>query len=335
MRVGISGYGLAGRTFHAPLIAALGHEIVGVLTSNAERIAQLHNDSPSAVLVERIDQLLDLELDLLVVATANHLHKEQALAAIARSIPVVIDKPFALSLADTKEILGAARSADVLVTSFFNRLWDSDTLTAADALRSGAIGTPFRFESRFERFRPELRPGAWRENSDLALGGGIHFDLQPHLLSTAIHLFGPAELVSASIRSIRGSGDDDVHLTLKHESGVDSYLSASAIQGSPGPRIRLSGSGGSLIVKDLDPQENLLRSGVFPFAGQWEVDTSSPSELHRGDQSASFAGLPGNYSLFYREVFDYLQGDTELTVTPELILSVAAIIDQARESSFR
>ncbi len=334
MRVGISGYGLAGRTFHAPLIAAQGHEIAGVLTTSSERTAQLQEDFPGSSALSTIDQLLDLDLDLLVVATANHLHKEQALAAIARGIPVVVDKPFALSVIDTREILDAAESAGVLVTTFFNRLWDSDTLTAASVIADGSIGTAFRCESRFERFRPELRPGAWRE-SGAANGGGLLFDLQPHLLSTALHLFGPAELVSASVRSIRGSGDDDVHLTLKHTSGVDSYLSASAIIGAPGPRLRLSGSKGSLIVADLDPQEDLLRRGERPVNESWSLDTRSETILVEGDKSKSYPSLPGNYGHFYSEVFSSVTSGTPLTVTHDLILSVATIIDLAREISVR
>ena len=334
MRVGISGYGLAGRTFHAPLIASLGHEIVGVLTNSPERVEHVAVDFPTCQVFSTFDQLLALELDLVVIATSNTLHKEQALAAIEGGIAVVVDKPFALSLNDTNEILSAADKAGVLVTTFFNRLWDSDTLTAAKAIADNTIGKPFRFESRFERFRPELRPGAWRENSARD-GGGLLFDLQPHLLSTSLHLFGPADLVGASVRSIRGSGDDDAVLTLKHESGVDSYLSASAIMGSPGPRIRLSGDRGSLIVNELDPQEDLLRRGERPNDGIWSSDTRSKTFLARGESVEPYGAIAGNYGEFYREVFSALNSGTSLTVTHQLIRSVATIIDQAREISVR
>jgi predicted dehydrogenase len=334
MRVGISGYGLAGRTFHAPLIASLGHEIVGVLTNSPERADHVAIDFPSCSVLSTFDQLLDLELDLVVIATANTLHKEQALAAIERGVAIVVDKPFALSLKDTNEILSAADKAGVLVTTFFNRLWDSDTLTAAKAMGDETLGKVFRFESRFERFRPELRPGAWRESSARD-GGGLLFDLQPHLLSTALHLFGPGDLVGASVRSISGSGDDDAVLTVKHASGVDSYLSASAIMGSPGPRIRLSGDRGSMIVDDLDPQEELLRKGEKPVHGTWNLDTRSTTVIVQGENVVAYDSLPGNYGEFYREVFAAIETGSPLTVTHQLIRSVATIIDQARELSFR
>lgn len=131
-------------------------------------------------------------------------------------------------------------------------------------ISDGVIGKIFRLESRFERFRKEINPGSWRENQEASEGGGILLDLQPHLLSTALDWFGPAELVSSSLNSIRGGVDDDSVLVLKHASGVDSYLSASAIVGSPGPRVRLIGDKGALIISDLDPQEAILRSGVYP-----------------------------------------------------------------------
>ncbi|MEY3795225.1 MAG: hypothetical protein RLZZ120_336, partial [Actinomycetota bacterium] len=254
MRVGIAGYGLAGRSFHGPLLKGTGFEVAAILTTNSTRARQAKEDFPLVKIVESFADLLRQDLDLVVIATANKAHAEQALAAIEAGIPVVIDKPAARTVAETQAIFAAADKAAVPVTVFYNRIWDSDALTIKKVIAQGLIGKAFRLDSRFERFRPQLNPASWRENESPENGGGLLLDLQTHLISTALNWFGPAQLTSAQIRSIRGNSEDDVVLTLKHDCGVDSYLSASAIAGNPGPRIRLLGTEGALVIEDLDPQ---------------------------------------------------------------------------------
>lgn len=335
LRVGISGYGLAGRYFHGALLASVGFQVVGAVTSNPERIKDLHEDFPEATAVASIDALLDLGLDLLVVASANTAHATDAIAGLRRKVPVVVDKPMGRTLQETIEIINVSIEENVPVTTYFNRLWDSDILSLKQALSKGVIGNPFRFDSRFERFRPEPNPQSWREKSSAADGGGNLLDLQPHLVSTALHLFGPAQLVHSSVRSIRGYADDDVVLVLKHENGVDSYLSASAIVGAPGPRIRLNGTQGSIIVNDLDPQEPLLRNGKRPVNGIWNEDTRSKVEVHRGEIVENYPSLPGNYAAFYGQVRLALRGEAEWPVSTAFVIEVAKIIDDAREISIR
>jgi scyllo-inositol 2-dehydrogenase (NADP+) len=333
-RVGIAGYGLAGRYFHAPLLKAAEFDVVGTLTTKPDRKADAISDFPEISVVESIEELLKLNLDLLVVASANNAHASQAIAGLKAGVPVVVDKPMGRTLKETKEIVDFSKQVNVPVTTYFNRKWDSDALTIKKIIKEGTLGNIFRLDSRFERFKPELTPGSWRESQTASEGGGNLLDLQPHLVSTALDWFGPAELISSSVRSIRGGSDDDITLVLKHESGVDSYLSASAINGAPGPRIRVTGDKGSLIINDLDPQEPLLRSGKYPKGGQWSESTKSEAFLHLGDKVISYPSVDGNYSLFYIQVKQALSGGV-WPVTTDEALSVAEIIDKAREISFR
>ena len=333
-RVGIAGYGLAGRYFHAPLLKAAEFDVVGTLTTKPDRKAAAISDFPEISVVESIEELLKLNLDLLVVASANNAHASQAIAGLKAGVPVVVDKPMGRTLKETKEIIDFSKQVNVPVTTYFNRKWDSDALTIKKIIKEGTLGNIFRLDSRFERFKPELTPGSWRESQTASEGGGNLLDLQPHLVSTALDWFGPAELISSSVRSIRGGSDDDITLVLKHKSGVDSYLSASAINGAPGPRIRVTGDKGSLIINDLDPQEPLLKSGKYPKGGQWSESTKSEAFLHLGDKVISYPSVDGNYSLFYIQVKQALSGGV-WPVTTDEALNVAEIIDKAREISFR
>ena len=334
LRVGIAGYGLAGRVFHAPLLKGVGFDVVGVLTTNPERKASAESDFPGVKVVEGIEQLLELDLNLLVIATPNSVHASQAIAGLKAGIPVVVDKPMGRTLKETEEIIQASKQFNTPVTTFFNRKWDSDALTIKKIINEGVIGNIFRLESRFERFRETINPESWRENQNASEGGGNLLDLQPHLLSTALDWFGPAELVSSSINSIRGGADDDTVLVLKHASGVDSYLSASTIIGSPGPRIRLIGDKGALIINDLDPQETMLRNGLYPKGGVWGESTKSKAFIHRGDEITEYQSVDGNYGQFYIQVKEALSGGSWPVSTDEA-LNVAKIIDLARQNSIR
>jgi predicted dehydrogenase len=333
-RVGIAGYGLAGRFFHAPLLKGAGFSIVGALTTNAERKKNAEVDFPEISVVSTIEDLLKLDLDLLVVASANNAHAQLAIAGLKAGVPTVVDKPMGRTLAETQSIIDVANQTGVAVSTYFNRKWDSDALTIKKIIKDGTLGNIFRLDSRFERFRPELTAGSWREESSAADGGGNLLDLQPHLISTALDWFGPATLIASSVRSIRGAADDDISILLKHQSGVDSYLSASAINGAPGPRIRLTGDKGSLVITDLDPQEAMLREGLYPEGGSWKAGAKSAAYLQFGDEKTPYECVDGNYAEYYNQVKKALVGG-DWPVSTDEALMVADLIDQAREKSFR
>ena len=330
LRVGIAGYGLAGRYFHAPLLKGCGFEVVTVLTSNHLRASHALEDFPDIKVVTTMQELLSHNLDLVVVASANLAHAEQAAAALKAGIPVVVDKPMGRNLVETKSIVELSDSLGVPVTTFFNRRWDSDALTIKKVLASGVLGQIHRMDSRFERFRPDVNKDSWRENMSAEDGGGQLLDLQPHLISTAIDWFGKCELVTATVRAIRGAADDDSVLVLRHDSGVMSYLSASAVVGAPGPRIRILGSKGALVINDLDPQEALLRAGKFPAGGIWSEPTTSVAHIHRGNEVEEIQGIAGNYAMFYTAVASAISNGTAWPVSNDDALLVASIIDQAR-----
>ena len=330
LRVGIAGYGLAGRYFRAPLLKGCGFEVVTVLTSNQLRASHALEDFPDIKVVTTMQELLSHNLDLVVVASANLAHAEQAAAALKAGIPVVVDKPMGRNLVETKSIVELSDSLGVPVTTFFNRRWDSDALTIKKVLASGVLGQIHRMDSRFERFRPDVNKDSWRENMSAEDGGGQLLDLQPHLISTAIDWFGKCELVTATVRAIRGAADDDSVLVLRHDSGVMSYLSASAVVGAPGPRIRILGSKGALVINDLDPQEALLRAGKFPAGGIWSEPTTSVAHIHRGNEVEEIQGIAGNYAMFYTAVASAISNGTPWPVSNDDALLVASIIDQAR-----
>src|SRR5437588_979856 len=148
LRVAIVGYGLAGRFFHAALIAATRDlELVSVVTANPVRREQVIAEHPRATPVPTLDGLWDLTLpDLLVVATPNSSHVMVASAALERGIAVVIDKPLAITAPEAEALVDRAERAGVLLTVFQNRRWDTDQLTLRRLIEEGALGSITRYE---------------------------------------------------------------------------------------------------------------------------------------------------------------------------------------------
>ncbi|HKN93111.1 MAG TPA: Gfo/Idh/MocA family oxidoreductase, partial [Thermoleophilaceae bacterium] len=232
LRAGIAGYGLAGEVFHAPLVDVVdGIEVAGIVTTNAERAGRARAAFPDAAVVPSVDELWDA-IDVLVVAAPNRAHLPLALSAFERGVPVVMDKPMASSLEEAEQMVDAGGGR---LTVFQNRRFDGDFLTLR--ARLGELGQITRFESRFERFRPEVGSG-WRELADSAEGGGLLLDLGAHLVDQARVLFGDPLTVYAELERRRPGAEveDDVFLALEHEGGVRSHLWMSAVAPLYGPR---------------------------------------------------------------------------------------------------
>jgi scyllo-inositol 2-dehydrogenase (NADP+) len=334
--VGIAGYGLAGRSFHAPLIAATGGlTVAAVVTGSRERAAAAGLEHPGARVVADLGELWD-EIDLLVVATPNLAHVPLAQAAIDRQIAVVVDKPMALDARSAARLGARATSAAVPLSVFHNRRWDSDLLTLRRLLSGGELGTVLRFESRFERWRPDGPAQLWRAGS-VADGGGQLLDLGTHLIDQALLLFGPVTSVYAEIATVRPGheSEDDVFLALSHHSGVISHLRASAITAAPGPRLRVLGSTGAFVIESLDSQEDALRAGRRPDDGSaWGVEPlSNWGTLVRGDDSVPVTPEPGDWPAFYLQMEAHLRGRGPVPVDPADAVLGLTVLEAARESA--
>jgi scyllo-inositol 2-dehydrogenase (NADP+) len=271
--------------------------------------------------------------DLLVVAAPNDAHEPLALAGVGLGKAVVVDKPMALTSGAAQRVVDAATAAGTVLTVFQNRRWDSDLLTLRRLLGDGSLGAVHRFESRFERWRPQPREGSWREALPYEDGGGLLLDLGSHLVDQALHLFGPAEHVYAEVAARRGGADDDGFVAITHADGVVSHLWAGALAGSPGPRLRVLGSAGAYVVEPLDGQEDELReTGHLPVGG-WPVPPERWGRLARGDDVAPVPSEPGRWDLFYPAVALAVRGEGPVPVDPADAVRTLRTLEAARESA--
>ena len=339
IRTAVIGYGLAGSVFHAPLIDAVeGLELTAVVTSNVERAEAARVRYPGVRVYANAQELwVDAhELDLVVVAAPNNAHAPLALTAIEAGLAVVIDKPLAVSAADGERVRVAASIAGVLASVFQNRRWDGDALTLRALLADGSLGDVHRFESRFERWRPQVNTGAWREGADPAAAGGLLFDLGSHLIDQALNFFGPVTRVYAEVRPVRPAAqvDDDVFVALTHAGGVVSHLWASATAADLGPRFRVLGAKGSYIKYGLDVQEAALRAGGGPRDADWGAEgEASWGRLGTPGVTRAVPTLAGRYEAFYEGIRDSLLTGVAPPVLLAEAIAVLRVIEAARASA--
>ncbi|MFI5842433.1 Gfo/Idh/MocA family oxidoreductase [Catenuloplanes sp. NPDC051500] len=333
VRVGLLGFGLGGRVFHAPLIAATpGLELSAIVTGNADRQAAAHGAYPGAAIVRDLDTLLaGGGIDLVVVATPNAQHVPQARAVIDAGLPVVVDKPFAPTAAEGRDLIEAAQTAGVALTVFQNRRWDGDLLTVRKLLDDGVLGSVHRFESRFEVWKPALKEGSWKEES--APGAGVLYDLGAHVIDQALLLFGPAEVEHAELGVVRSGSavPDDAFVALRHLTGVRSHLWMSRLAAQPGPRFRVLGSAAAYVKHGLDGQEAALAAGGDPAAPGWGA--GSPGLLGAGDAVEPVETEPGAYPAFYAGVAAALLEGAPVPVDPAGPLATLEIIEDAMRVS--
>jgi scyllo-inositol 2-dehydrogenase (NADP+) len=340
IRTGIIGYGLSGRVFHAPFIAAnprFSLEIVA--TSHAGRQTVARSQHPAVETVNTPGELIARGLDLVILASPAHAHLEQGLAALAAGSAIVVDKPFAASVAEAELLIAAAEVAGRPLMVYQNRRWDGDFLTLKKLLAEGALGTVHRFESTFERWSPGLRD-RWQDTTTSATGAGITFDLGSHLIDQALQLFGPATIADAELSILREGGvsDDEAFISLRHTRGVRSHLTISRFAGQNGPRFRVLGDRSAFTSYGLDSQEPLLGAGGSPADPGFGIESEdSWGTLGiTGSEEEPVTKVPterGNYAAFYEGAAAAIRDGAPLPVDPRDALETLRIIEGVHDFS--
>jgi predicted dehydrogenase len=327
--VGVIGYGLAGRAFHAPYVRATpGMALRAIVTRDP---AKVHADLPAMRVVPDVTALLsEPGIDLVVVASPDALHAEHAIAALEAGKHVLIDKPFATSLAEARRVAEAGNAANRQVTVFQNRRWDSDFRTLQRLIAEGALGEIVQFESHFDRWRP-TPTGLWKE----AREGGAWLDLGPHLVDQALVLFGRPDGVSLDLATIRGGAPspDYFHAVLRYERHRV-ILHATKLAAQHGLRFAVHGTRASWIKHGSDPQEAATLAGRAPEGEDWGLDPIEGA-LTIGEDGAmsSVPNERGDYRLFWQALAAAIRGEGANPVPASQAITVMEVLDAGLRSA--
>jgi predicted dehydrogenase len=330
IRVGLVGFGFVSKTFHAPLLLETdGYEITAVSSSRPDDVL---------VVLPNVDVVADPtelathpDIDLVVVASPNETHAPLAEAAMRAGRNVVVDKPFTITVAEARHLAAVAKEKKVMLSVFQNRRWDSDFLTVQNAIRDNLVGRVVLFESRIDRYRPEVRD-RWREKP--GPGAGLLYDLGPHLIDQALVLFGIPDSVQATLAKQRRGGktDDFFQLVLRYGEMVATLGAGSLVSGGSA-RFAVHGDRASMVKQKPDIQEDQLRAGMLPGSPGWGMDPDD-AVLYNGatGETRPLKAERGDQRGYYVALRKALLGNAPNPVPPEQGATVMAIIEAAFRS---
>ncbi|MBS9402954.1 oxidoreductase [Halomonas sp. TRM85114] len=332
LNVGLVGYGMAGKTFHAPLIEATPTlELTAVVSGDADKVKA---DLPSVDVLPKAAMLFArTDIDLVVIVTPNSTHFSLAKAALGAGKHVVVDKPVTISLSEARLLKSLAINAERMLSVFHNRRWDSDFLALQEVIASGELGRVASLESRFDRFRPVV-PDRWRERRQP--GSGLWYDLGPHLLDQAVLLFGMPKAIFVELGSLRdGAQVDDDFLAMLAYERKRVVLQAGTLIAEETPRFRVNGTRGSFVKFGLDPQESWLKEGRRPTT-YWGVDPW-PGRLMLENGEAGFIERraptpPGDYLAYYAGIASALLEGTPPPVSIDDAIGVMTLLELGLDS---
>lgn len=340
IRTGIIGFGLSGRVFHAPFINVVeGYELTKISTSRPENIKLIEERYPvTAVVPDGKGIIDDPEIDLVIVTSPNTDHFRWAREALLAGKHVAVEKPFTVNVAEADELIDISRRHKKILTVYHNRRFTSDTKTVKKLLDSGILGSVHDYESHFDRYRSQPRPGgAWREEP--LPGSGIFYDLGSHLIDQVLWFFGMPQAVTAEINSQRPWAKADDHFDVRlHYPTFTATLKSGMLCKIPGPTYMIHGTNGSFVKYGLDVQEATLDGGAIPQGKDWGRE---PEDIW-GTINVDYNGVKiqgkvesehGDYREYFINLRDAICGRAEIAVKPEEARNVMKIIELAFQSS--
>lgn len=332
LNVGLIGFGLSGRYFHAPFLSINPRFKLKTAVERSKNEAQEFD--PAIENARSIDELLaDESIDVVFICTPNDTHFQYAMDALENGKHVVIEKPFSATEEEAKQLVALAKEKGLILTAYQNRRWDSDFLTIKKILAEGKLGDVVEYECRYDRFRPVVPTESWKEKK-VDVGGNL-YNLGPHLLDQALVLFGAPETVTATVSTVRPNSeiDDYFDVRLGYPDKLV-ILKSSLMVYDNLLRYTIHGTNGSFLKGGLDVQEETLRKNILPNQEPWGVE---PEDRWGKLSSPYFTGIieseAGNYTPFYDNVYEAIVEGAELAVKPEEILRTCRVIDLAFRSS--
>jgi scyllo-inositol 2-dehydrogenase (NADP+) len=351
IRTAVLGYGFAGRIFHSPFIAAVpGLELSAIVQRHGDNAAA---DYPKTRILRSVEEAFDdPAIDLIVVGTPNETHFELAKAALLAGKHVVVDKPFAPTSAEARELIVLAQERGKVIAPFHNRRLDGDFVTVQKIVAEGTLGRVTQVISHYDRYRPLQRAGTWKEAGGRS--NGLLWDLGPHLVDQALALYGAPKFITANVRSERDvtNIDDAFDIVLDYVladgRGLRYACHSTMIGAEAAPRFRVHGTHGSYVKYGMDVQEAALLAGERPprvgSSTVWLAepesgwgtltlapDPAEPTKLERHKVPTEV----GDYRHFYESVRDAILGVSPLAIPAEDGYRTIRLLELAVQSSER
>ncbi|UAY56167.1 Gfo/Idh/MocA family oxidoreductase [Arachidicoccus terrestris] len=323
-------YGMSGKVFHAPFLAAhKGFELTAVLERHHKNA---QNDYPGIRSYDRIEDLLaDASIELVVVNTPNNLHYEQAKAALEAGKHVLVEKPICTRAEELQTLFTVADKVGKQILFYQNRRWDSDYQNMLSAINEYDFGHIHEAHFRFDRYNLKLSPKTFKETPIDA--SGIQYDLIPHVLDQAIALFGIPEKFYKRLSKLRPESqvDDFCSIQLSYRDNLEVYVVASLVTAELPAAFRFYAQKGSYEKWRSDVQEDQLKAGIRPLDADFGNPPANMPGLITVEQDFTLTQLkvpelPSNYLGLFDAVYQTLSTGAPYPVTREQIMTQIKIL---------
>lgn len=335
IRVGIAGFGMSGKIFHAPFLHADDRfQIKRVYERSKERSKE---EYPYVEVVRSFEELLVDDIDLIVISTPNSEHYTMAKQALKRGMSVIVEKPVAIHVEEAQELQKIAKANNVLFTVYQSRRLDGDFLTVKELIQNETLGELLDYEAHFDRFVRTVSSKAWKATG--GKGVNILYDLGVHIIDQAYVLFGMPNAVYADFRKQRATTKDlDNFNVILYYDQLRVVLSAGQLVLRQGPHYRLNGRKGSFVKYGMDVQEQALVDGQRPPQDKWGMEPESAYGILYLDQGGHVSHETikthrGDYGFYYDNIYKAMTEGEELLVKPEEAIQVLMIIEAAEKSA--
>lgn len=335
IRVGISGFGMSARVFHAPFLDVDPRfRITKVYERSSEKSKEIYKD---VEVVHEYDLLLTEDIDLVVICTPNQWHYSMAKVALLKGKNVIVEKPMTATYQEALELCELAKSQNVMFTVYQNRRWDGDFLTLKKLIDEGRLGDIVDYETRFNRYVSGKSSKQWKATG--GQGVNVLYDLGVHLIDQAVTLLGFPSSIYADLRTEREvSNSVDYFMVILNYDHLQVKVYASELALGRFPNFAVWGSKGAFVKCGTDVQERSLINGMKPnddcFGEDSEEFYGVLTQYRDGEITSEIIETEkGQYQKFYDNIYDVLTYKDDLVIKPEFCAKVIHLLELAEKSS--
>ncbi len=332
INTGLLAYGMSGKVFHAPFVSTHpGFNLKGIVERN-QKLAQ--KDYPEIISYNSVEELLnDKLIDLVIINTPNNTHYKYAKQALNAGKHILVEKPFTATTQQAKELFSLAKSVGKKALVYQNRRYDSGFNAVKKVIESGKLGKLVEVHFRYDRYRNEISPKAFKE--ELVEATGLQYDLGPHLLDQAIALFGKPEKFNKILSKNRANTkvDDYFAIQLTYPNELTVFLTASMLVADIPAAFVVNGMMGSFSKNHADVQEGQLLKGMKPTAEGYGVE--DPADAGKltlvtkdgGRSTAFISSEKGNYPGIFEAVYQSIANEKPYPITEADVLTQLEILE--------
>lgn len=296
--------------------------------------------SPSAPIwetfdeIEYTDQLSDLwhdpEIQLVVITTPSQFHAEYAKLALENGKNVLVEKPFAETSKEAKELFDLAAEKGLFIQCYQNRRFDSDFLTVQKVIESGKLGDILEVEMHYDYFRPEIPEGT----KEFSVANSYLYGHACHTVDQVLSYFGEPDDIHYDVRQLLGTGRMNDYFDLDFYYGrMKVSIKSSYFRIKERPSFVVYGKKGMFVKQTKDRQEEHLKMFYMPENADFGIDQPE----HYGvltyiDEEGTYheekvVSEVGDYRRVYEGIYETLINGAEKIVKDEETLLQMNILE--------